>query len=117
MEMREVIKLLEARNLTKEEKSISNTKIKGVFACDLMSDVLALSHNDDMLITGLATIQSVRTADIKDIKCVVFVRGKVPPQNVIDMAEELEIALFTTDMIMFEVCGVLYQNGMRNMEG
>ncbi|MEA3407771.1 MAG: hypothetical protein U9R48_06800 [Chloroflexota bacterium] len=44
-------------------------------AADLMSDVLAISHTDALLLTGLTNPQVVRTSEMADIKAVVFVRG------------------------------------------
>ena len=44
--------------------------------------------------------------------CVVFVRGKRPEQNVIELAREKGIALLTTDKRLFVACGILYTHGL-----
>jgi hypothetical protein len=46
------------------------------FASDLMSDVLTLKNDNLVLITGLATLQTIRTAEMADINCIIFVRNK-----------------------------------------
>ena len=46
------------------------------FASDLMSDVLTIKTDDFLLITGLANVQSVRTAEMSDVEYILFVRGK-----------------------------------------
>jgi len=48
------------------------------WSCDLMSDVLAFVKNDVVLLTGLVHPQVIRTAEMLDIKAIVFVRGKKP---------------------------------------
>ncbi len=82
-------------------------------AADLMSDVLAISHTDALLLTGLTNPQVIRTAEMADIKAVVFVRGKYPPPETIALAEEKGIPLLSSPYTMYESCGRLYQAGLR----
>ena len=82
--------------------------INFVGAADLMSDVLALSRSGMLLLTGLATVQAVRTAAVSDLKCVVFVRAKRPGDDVINLAAESSIPLMSTAYTMFEASGILY---------
>ncbi len=114
MNLLEIKNILNAKLLTRNENL--NQDVKFVFGCDLMSDVLSLVCGETMLLTGLINIQAVRTAEMKDIKCVVFVRGKVPEQYVIDLAEEKGICLMSTKYIMFTSCGILYKNGLKGAE-
>lgn len=86
-----------------------------IFACDLMSDVLALVDEDVILATGLVNIQTIRTAEMKDLKCVIFVRGKKPSREVLALAEAKGIMLLTTKYTMFEACGRLYAAGMKGI--
>ena len=80
---------------------------------DMMSDVLAYVKDQSVLLTGLCNPQAVRTAEMMDIVCIVFVRGKVPDQAMIDLAKEREIVILSTRTRMFEACGILYANGLR----
>lgn len=80
---------------------------------DMMSDVLAFVKDQSVLLTGLVNSQVVRTADMMDMLCVVFVRGKQPDQSIIDLAKERGIALMTTPFRMFTACGLLYENGLK----
>jgi predicted transcriptional regulator len=114
MKLREIKDILGAELLTSE--AVLDLEVNYIFGCDLMSDVLALVTGDTLLLTGLVNIQSVRTAEMKDIKCIVFVRGKMPEQYVIDLAEEKGICLMSTKHIMFTSCGILYQNGLKGAE-
>ena len=80
---------------------------------DMMSDVLAFVKDQSVLITGLCNPQTVRTAEMMDIVCVCFVRGKVPDESVVDLARDRDLAILATDMRMFEACGILYEKGLR----
>lgn len=80
---------------------------------DLMSDVLAFARPGTVLLTGLTNVQAVRTADVADIKAVVFVRGKLPDKETIELARAKGIPLLATRLTMFEACGRLYIAGLR----
>ena len=79
---------------------------------DMMSDVLAYVKDQAVLLTGLVNAQVIRTAEMMDMLCIVFVRSKKPSQDMIDLAEECGIAVLTTPMRMYDACGVLYSNGL-----
>jgi len=81
---------------------------------DLMSDVLASAHDHAVLLSGLVNPQVIRTAEMKDMMCVVFVRGKRPTLEIISIAEEMGICVLATEHTMFTACGLLYQAGMRD---
>ncbi len=83
------------------------------FASDLMSDVLTLMDEDLLLITGLANIQSVRTAEMADIGQILYVRNKKPTKDMIALAEEQGIVLMTTPFSMFKASGLLFQAGLQ----
>jgi len=94
--------------------SLLNNQILFGCASDLMSDVLAFSQSGAVLLTGLATVQTIQTADIADIKAVVIVRGKKPDAQVIKIAEEKNIPLLGTGYSMYEACGLLYNKGLKS---
>lgn len=115
MKVRQIVKHLNATVITGDEL-LDGLDVDRCFVADLMSDVLARSHNFGILITGLATIQSVRTADIADIKAVCLVRGKKPEQAAVDLARQKQIPLFVTKLTMFESCGILYAQGLKPVD-
>lgn len=86
-----------------------------VFASDLMSDALAMIEDGEttLFLTGLANMQSLRTAEMLDIHTIIFVRNKIPDEKMIETAKEIGINLYTTEMIMYEACGHLYRGGMK----
>ena len=79
---------------------------------DMMSDVLAFVKDQAVLLTGLVNPQVIRTAEMMDMICVVFVRSKVPTQEMIDLARESGIVLMVSDKRLYEACGLLYTNGL-----
>ena len=80
---------------------------------DLMSDVLAFTKDGALLLTGLTNPQVIRTADVGGLSAIVFVRGKTPSMEAINMARSLDIPLFSTPHTLFEACGILFVNGMK----
>ena len=79
---------------------------------DMMSDVLAYVKDQAVLLTGLVNTQVIRTAEMMDMVCIVFVRSKQPTEEMIELARESGIVLLTTDKRMYEACGILYTNGL-----
>ena len=110
MKISEMQELLEARVLCCEENI--EHEIHSACGCDLMSDVLAFVKDQAVLLTGLVNPQVIRTAEMMDMICVVFVRSKVPTQEMIDLASESGIVLMVSDKRLYEACGLLYTNGL-----
>lgn len=80
---------------------------------DLMSDVLAFVRPNSVLLTGLTHIQTVRTADVAEVRAIVYVRGKLPDRDAVELAKKRGIVLLATRLPMFEACGRLYACGLR----
>ena len=111
MTVNDIKNLLDAEVLCGSE--YINNEVHSACGSDMMSDVLAYVKDQSVLLTGLCNPQAVRTAEMMDIVCIVFVRGKVPDQAMIDLAKEREIVILSTRTRMFEACGILYANGLR----
>ena len=80
---------------------------------DMMSDVLAFMKDQSVLLTGLCNLQVIRTCEMMDVICIVFVRGKMPDEAMTAMAKEKGITILTTTHRMFSACGMLYENGLQ----
>jgi hypothetical protein len=83
------------------------------FAADLMSDVLAFSSASALLITGLATVQLVHTADVAECAGILLVSGKRPEPDALRLGLVNDIPILSTPRAMFEACGLLYEHGLR----
>jgi len=84
------------------------TPVAGVVAADLMSDVLVDARPGYVLVTGLANVQTIRTAAIADLAAVVFARGKAVPPEVLMLAREARLPVFMSQRSLFETAGRLY---------
>jgi len=103
--------LLEGQFFTGEEKA--ELEVASACGADLMSDVMAFVKDRVLLLTGLVNPQVIRTAELLDIRAIIFVRGKSPGRDMIEMADESEIILAGTKLPMFIACGKLYEAGLK----
>lgn len=106
----DILQLLDATCICGEQHLQS--PIQHAFAADLMSDVLRLNTEDMLLITGMANLQVIRTAEMSDIPFILFVRGKVVTPEMQELARENGIMLLQCKQSMFKVCGELYKAGL-----
>ena len=110
MNVKEVAKLLNAKILCGEENL--DTEVHDACGSDMMSDVLAFVKNQAVLLTGLVNIQVVRTADMMDMVCIVFVRGKTPGEDILSLANDAGITILSTELPLYISCGKLYCEGL-----
>ncbi len=89
--------------------------VKAAFGSDLMSDVLAYVSDETVLLTGLTNHQVVRTAEMLDLKAIIFVRGKYPSEDVVTLAKEHKIVLIATKHTLYTASGILYCNGLQGI--
>lgn len=87
-------------------------EVQCAFASDLMSDVLTLDCNEVILITGLCNLQTIRTAEMADVNCILFVRGKKVTHDMLQLATENNMILLETDHSMYHTAGELYCSGL-----
>ena len=114
MKIREIKDILEANLLAGEEHL--GFDVDFGYGCDLMSDVLAYVQNNVVLLTGLVHHQVIKTAEMLDIKCVVIVRGKLPEEEIVELARSRDIVLMTTKHSLFTACSLLAQRGLPGEE-
>lgn len=114
MTIREIVKLLDAKVLLGEGEM--ERKVYSGCGSDLMSDVLAFVKENTALITGLTNLLVIRTAEMVDINCIIFARGKRPDEEMLKKAEELDLVILSTQKTAYTVCGILFQNGLPGVE-
>jgi len=110
MKLREIKELLDAKVIWGED--LLDKEIEFAGGSDLMSDVLAFGEPGILLMTGLSNTQSVRTADIIDAKAIIYVRGKIPDKEGIEIAKTKGIPMLSTKIMMYKACGILYSHGL-----
>jgi Serine kinase of the HPr protein, regulates carbohydrate metabolism len=112
MRLREIVTLLNAQVITGND--LLDYEVSSACGSDLMSDVMAYVTESIVLLTGLINQQVIRTAEMMDIKAIVFVRGKEPMESMVQLAKEKEIVLIKTGLSMYNACGRLYSAGLNN---
>ncbi len=110
MKISQIKELLDAQVVCGEENLSKH--VYSACGSDMMSDVLAYVKDQAVLLTGLVNAQVVRTAEMMDMICIVFVRSKQPTKEMIELAKEQGLVLLTTKKRMYEACGKLYVNGL-----
>jgi len=87
-----------------EGNDISEKYVTGVYASDLMSDVLAYGKSGSILLTGLNSQQAAISAYMAEFKAIVFLRGKIPDNDIKEFARERNIIILSTQADMYEAC-------------
>lgn len=113
MQITELAKLTEAQ--VRCGNGLMHTEILYAAASDLMSDVLTIHHDGLVLLTGLANMQTIRTAEMSDIHCVVLLRNKKATPEMVELAAEHNIILLESPFTMFKACGVLFNAGVQSV--
>ena len=78
----------------------------------IVKDIIDILEGEIICEGELVNPQVVRTAEMMDMACIVFVRGKMPDDSIINLAEQRGITLIKTRFRMFTACGRLYANGL-----
>jgi len=110
MKLSKVQNLLDAEVLT--QTSWQDVDVNSAFGCDLMSDVLAFVKDQSVLLTGLVNPQVVRTAEMLDIKVIIFVRGKRPTEEMVNLASSLNMIVMCTENSLYTSSGLLFSAGL-----
>ena len=113
MKIKDLCKLVEGTVLCGEGHLDGN--VEQAFASDLMSDVLTLRNGNEktVLITGLCTVQTLRTANVADIHAVVVARNKKVNPEMIELAKEFNVCLIESPFSIFRCCIVLHESGLK----
>ncbi|MBQ8911989.1 MAG: hypothetical protein IJY89_05415 [Clostridia bacterium] len=111
MKIREIAVLANAEVLCCED--LLDNEVHSACGSDMMSDVLAFVKDQGLLITGLVNPQVVRTAEMMDMRAILFVRGKTPSPEILKLAEQCEMVVMKSSLRMFEACGLIYESGLK----
>lgn len=110
MKIENIVHLLDAKVICGQHRIAD--EISKAFSSDLMSDVLTLETDNILLLTGLANIQTIRTAEVAEIQHLVIVRNKKLASDIVDLAKELNMVIIESPFSMFKASGILYTNGV-----
>lgn len=111
LKLKDIKELLKA-DIVWADNDLLEMNIERAGAADLMSDILAFTKSGSLMLTGLINVQSVRTADIAEVSAIIYVRGKKPTEEAIELAKSKRIPLLSTKLHMYEACGILFSKGI-----
>lgn len=109
MKLEKIVELVQAKVICGE---IEGKEIASGFSSDLMSDVLTLDTESMLLITGMANLQTIRTAEMAEVPCILLVRNKRATPEMIALAKEHGTVLLETSHSLFRTSGILYCAGL-----
>jgi predicted transcriptional regulator len=111
MTVADIKRILKAEVYCGQDKM--DKEVRTACGSDMMSDVLAFVKDQSVLLTGLVNSQVIRTAEMMDMVCIVFVRGKTPSAEMLELAEERDLVVMSSGYRMFTACGLLYDGGLK----
>jgi serine kinase of HPr protein (carbohydrate metabolism regulator) len=110
MNIQTILNLIEGNTVTDAESLV---EIEYALTSDLMSDVLTLEVENSVLITGLNNMQTIRTAEMSDISCIIIARNRKVSNEMISLANQNKIVIIESPYGVFRVSGILYANGIK----
>jgi len=111
MKIKDIVRLIDGEIVCGEENI--DLDVNAAFSSDLMSDVLTIKADNLLLITGLVNVQTIRTAEMSDINCLLFTRNKVVTPEMKTIARDNDMVLITTPYTSFRTSGILFSNGLK----
>lgn len=111
MKLKEIAAVLNANISCGADKL--NEEVEMGYSSDLMSDVLTLDTDNLVLLTGMVNLQAIRTAEMADIRAIVFVRNKKANQPMLDLAKENGMCILESPYSLFKSSGLLFQAGLK----
>lgn len=110
MHIGQIISILDCKILNMQDRP--DTTVDSVYATDLMSDVLANCKKGSLLLTILSNLQSVRAAEMTEVRVVCYVSGRQPKPEALAHARNKQMTILTTDYSMYRACSLLHDNGL-----
>lgn len=105
-----VRELIEKMNLTifSGENNL-DTEIKGGYVSDLLSDVMGFAQEGNVWVTLQTHKNVIAIASLKELACVVLVKGNKPDEDMLEQAKEEDIPVLGSPDQTFEVAGSIYE--------
>jgi len=96
--------------LTKEENL--NKEISELMCCDLLSWVMANGKSGMAWITVQVHNNILAVASLLEFSCIILPNG-IEAKDIIDKANEENIAIFTTELNSYEIFKKFYEAGLK----
>lgn len=112
MNLQEIIKTLDLTLLT-ESKDFTQTNPTNGYCADLLSCVMAGADHEGIWVTLQSHANIVAVAALLDIAAVIITENAQPDMETIEKANAEGVVLLSTSKKSFEVCGLLWQSGLK----
>ncbi len=84
-------------------------EVTGCYAGDLLSWVMSHAQYGDAWITIMSNINVVAVASLTETACVILAEGVVPDEDVLNVAREKGVTVFTDNRSTYELCCLVGQ--------
>lgn len=115
MKLREVVEALGLKVRCGADRL--DREVRGAYASDLLSDVMARARAGDVWITLQTHVNIVAVAALNDLAGIVLVNGREPEEATLKKAQDEDVVIMVSAEPSFEVAGRLYQMGLRGGHG
>ena len=88
-------------------------EIEGVYISDMVSDIITGAKANGILVTLQTHKSLIAAANLVDVAAIVFVRGKRPAGDVVELATKAGIGLFVIDADTWSFTMRLHELGIK----
>ena len=89
-----------------------NREVRGGYASDLMSDVIANAEEGSVWVTMQTHVNIVAVAAMKELAGIILVNAREPQQDTVAKGEEKQVPILVSRLPAFELIGRLYRLGI-----
>ncbi len=95
--MKKLTHLLNLKCLNLEtDNSLLENEFSDLYTCDMLSVAMANAKENSIFITVINNLNTIGVASLLDLPCIILTEGVIPSKEMINKANEEEIAIFTT---------------------
>jgi len=109
MNLQQLIEKIEGKVLT----TTKDREITCGFVCDLLSWVIANGQKGMAWVTLQTNMNVIAIAALHEIACVILPANITMPEEVLNKAIEENVVVISSPKNAFEICGILYEAGIR----
>ncbi len=91
---------------------LHDAEVQGAFVADMVRDVMASAAPGSLWITTQAHKNIVAAANLVDIAAVVVTSGRAVADEVVEMANRVDLTILTTDLDTYGLVGRLHEAGV-----
>lgn len=110
MKVQELVNKLNLKVLS-GEKGLDR-EIDSCYVSDLLSDVMGNADAGNIWITLQTHKNVMAVASLKELSCIILVKGLTPNEDTLNQSNEEEIPILQTSMNTYEVTGKVYELGI-----